>query len=198
MTKAFFYETNDGDLLRCLFAGLDKDGHAQWVVIDQGSETMTLQDYLDEYCMESGDIHLLCLEGELLESETLAILLGSVYKSYPIDCRKTLSDTIKKLRRLGIEWKHEEVELKVRVYKYFDDVLQEDCLCYSIMANGHVYLAELDAFHSPKELMDSVRCFFEALEKEADIVLKKELIVFPDDDLEFDCKDCMMFDNISG
>ena len=198
MTKAFFYETNGGDLLRCMFAGLDKDGHAQWVVIDQGSESTTLQDYLDEYCMESGDIRLLCLEGELLESETLAILLGSVYKSYPIDYRKSLLDTLKRLRRIGIDWKHDLVELKVQIYKYFDHVLQEDCLCYSIMANGRVYLAELDAFHSPKELMDSVRCFFEALEKEADIVLKKELIVFPDDNLEFDCKDCMMFDNICG
>ena len=61
------------------------------------------------------------------------------------------------------------------------------------MANGRVCLAELDAFHSPKELMNSVRCFFDALEKEADIVLKKELMVW-DDDIEFDSKDYLMFD----
>ena len=196
MTKAYFYKTDGGELLRCMFAGLDRDGQAHWVVIDQGSETMTLQDYLDEFCMESSSIHLLCLEGELLESETLAVLLGSVHQSYPIDCKKSLSDTIKKLKRKGIDWKHEVVELKVRVHEYVDQVLKEDCLYYSIMANGRVCLAELDAFHSPKELMNSVRCFFEALEKEADIVLKKELMVW-DDDIEFDSKDYLMFDIVS-
>jgi len=197
MTKAIFYETQSGDLLRCFFAGLDRDGHAQWVVIDQGDEAMTLSDYLNEYCMDNGDIHLLCLEGEPLESETLAILLGSVHKSYPIDCKKSLSDTINMLRRMGIDWKHEVVKLKVRVHKYFDNVLKEDCLYYSVIANGRVFLAELDAFHSPKELMDSVRCFFEALEKEADIVLRKELLLDPIEKIELDSKDCLMFDVVS-
>jgi len=194
MTKAIFYETQSGDLLRCFFAGLDRDGHAQWVVIDQGDEAMTLSDYLNEYCMDNGDIHLLCLEGEPLESETLAILLGSVHKSYPIDCKKSLSDTINMLRRMGIDWKHEVVKLKVRVHKYFDNVLKEDSHCYSIIANGRVCLSELDAFATPQKLMDSVRCFFDALEQEADVVLKKELILYPDDEIELDSKDLIMFD----
>ena len=197
MTKAFFYETDGGDLIRCMFAGLDNDGHAQWVVIDQGVEAMTLSDYLDEFCMDSSGICLLCLEGEPLESETLALLLGSVHKSYPIDSKESLLNTIKKLRRLGIVWKHEVVKVKVSVYKYFDNVLKEDCLYYSVIANGRVFLAELDAFHSPKELMDSVRCFFEALEKEADIVLRKELLLDPIEEIELDSKDCLMFDVVS-
>ena len=197
MTKAFFYETDGGDLLRCMFAGLDHDGHAQWVVIDQGSETMTLSDYQEELFIDKSGIRLLCLEGEPLESEALAIFLGSVYKSYPIDCKKKLSDTIKKLRRMGIDWKHDLVMLKVRIYKYFDHVLKEDSYYYSIVANGREYLAELDAFTSPNEVMDSVRCFFEALEMEADIVLRKELLLDPIEEIELDSKDCTMFDVVS-
>lgn len=197
MTKAFFYETDGGDLLRCMFAGLDHDGHAQWVVINQGSETMTLQDYQDEYLIESGGIHLLCLEGEPLESVTLAILLGCVLQSYPINRKKSLSETLQKLRNMGVDWKHDMVRLNVHAHKYFDDVLNKECYNYSIIANGRKFLLDADAFSQPEEMMADVRCFFDALEQEADVVLKKVLVLDPNGDIELDSKDCTMFDVVS-
>lgn len=196
MTKAIFYETVGGDLHRCMFAGLDNEGHAQWVVVDQGIETMTLSDYLNEFRI-IGDIHLLCLEGEPLESLTLAILLGSVLQSYPIDCKKSLSDTIRKLRHMGIDWKHDTVDLKVYVFNYYDDIMDNDCFKYSILANGCEYLAELDAFISRKNLMNNVRSLFETLEAEAGIVLRKELVVDRSEIIEFESKDLLMFDKFS-
>lgn len=197
MTKAFFYETDGGDLLRCMFGGLDHDGHAQWVVIDQGSETVTLQDYEDEYCNESGGIHLLCLEGEPLESVTLAILLGCVLQSYPINRKKSLSETLQKLRNMGVDWKHDMVRLNVHTHKYFDDVLNKECYYYSIIADGCKFLLDADAFSQPEEMMADVRCFFDALEQEADVVLKKVLVLDPFDKIELDSKDCTMFDVVS-
>ena len=44
MTKAFFYDTLCGMVYRCMFAGLDEYGHAQWVSITPGEESKTLDD----------------------------------------------------------------------------------------------------------------------------------------------------------
>lgn len=197
MTKAYFYETTCGDLHRCMFAGLDNDGHAQWVVIDQGTESMTLSEYLDEYCMNSDEIHLLCMEGELVDSATLASLLGRVFQSDPIDYKKSLSKTIKELRRMGIDWKHDMVKLKVHIHKYFDEVLDKECYFCSIIANGFEYLVEQDAFDGTKDVLGKVSIFFEAFEKEADIALKKVLVLDPIDNVELDSKDCLIFDVVS-
>ena len=41
MTKAFFYDTLCGMVYRCMFAGLDEYGHAQWVSITPGEESKT-------------------------------------------------------------------------------------------------------------------------------------------------------------
>ena len=32
MTKAFFYDTFCGMVYRCMYAGLDEYGHAQWAI----------------------------------------------------------------------------------------------------------------------------------------------------------------------
>ena len=44
MIKAFFYDTLCGMVYRCMFAGLDEYGHAQWVSITPGEESKTLDD----------------------------------------------------------------------------------------------------------------------------------------------------------
>ena len=90
MTKAIFYDSIGGWMHKCMFAGLDKEGRAQWMMVDQGAEVMMLDDYLDigEVC---GELNLLCLMGEEVESSTMALLLGAVVQSYGPDIPSQLS-----------------------------------------------------------------------------------------------------------
>ena len=44
MKKAFFYDTLCGMVYRCMFAGLNESGHAQWINITPGEESKTLED----------------------------------------------------------------------------------------------------------------------------------------------------------
>ena len=46
MKKVFLFENEGGQLHKCLFAGLDDNGHPQWMMVDQGKEIMMLEEYL--------------------------------------------------------------------------------------------------------------------------------------------------------
>lgn len=80
MEKAFYFENDCGALHRCAFAGIDNEGRAQWVMVDQGDEVMTLQEYMDENGPGTDDMRLLCLENETVEASTMALLLGAVLR----------------------------------------------------------------------------------------------------------------------
>ena len=58
MKKAFFYDTLCGMVYRCMFAGLDECGHAQWVSITPGEESKTLQDVVIDEEMENRNIFM--------------------------------------------------------------------------------------------------------------------------------------------
>lgn len=60
MKKAIFFESYEGRLHRCIFAGLDNNNRPQWVMLDQGDEMMTLQDYMEECGLNSEDMRVLC------------------------------------------------------------------------------------------------------------------------------------------
>ena len=40
MEKAFFFESNEGLVHRCILAGIDIDGRPQWLMADQGDKMM--------------------------------------------------------------------------------------------------------------------------------------------------------------
>lgn len=175
MTRAFFFESYEGRLHRCIYAGLDNNSRPQWVMVDQGDELMTLQDYMEMNAMKDEDMHLLCLEGETLESTTMALLLGAVLQGYPLDYARDLTRTIKNLRRRGIGWKQEQLELGVHVFEYYEEVNHKNAYRFSISCNGFGFIMQMDNFSKTKEMMDAMRCYFEALETGAGIGLKKEL-----------------------
>ena len=52
MKKAFFYDTLCGLVYRCMFAGIDEYGHAQWVNITPGEESKTLDDVVIDEDLE--------------------------------------------------------------------------------------------------------------------------------------------------
>ena len=48
MTNAFLYDSLCGLVYRCMFAGVDGCGRAQWVNITPGEEPKTLEDYVTD------------------------------------------------------------------------------------------------------------------------------------------------------
>ena len=197
MKKVIFFESYDGRLHRCIFAGLDNNNRPQWVKVDQGEEMMSLQDYMEANCLKDEDMRVLCVEGETLESATMAQLLGAVLQGYPINNEKTLADTIKNLRNMGIGWKQDKLQMFISVHKYFDDVNEKNAFRFCIDCNRFGAIVEMDNFFNMKEPMDVVRCYFEALEKWCGIGLSKELWSCNVNlDGELDSEDKKLFDLI--
>lgn len=197
MVKATFFESHLGYLHRCVFAGLDTNDRPQWLMVDQGEEMKTLHDYMVENLLKDEDIRMLCLEGEPMESTTMALLFGAVLQGYTLDYPRIQTETLKNLRRRGIEWKQEKLELGVHVFKYYEKENHADEYRFCIECNGFGYVMRMDNFKTMKDLMEAVRCFFDALEKGAGIGLRKELR-FHDVNLlnEMDEEDKKMFDKI--
>lgn len=197
MERAIFFESNEGRLHRCIFAGLDNNNCPQWVMVDQCDEVMTLQDYMDANCMEDGDMRVLCLEGETLESTTMAQLLGAVLQGYPIDKARALSEAIKNLKKMGIVWKHERLQLELRVFEYYEEVNHRDAYRFYIYCSGYGPVLEMDNFFTMKALMNAVRCYFDALEIKAGIGLRKAFWLYDANmKKELDNEDIKMFDTI--
>ena len=197
MEKVFFYESTEGCLHSCIYAGLDNNNRPQWVMVDQGDELMTHQDYIEMHAMKDEDMHWMCREGATLESTTMALLLGAVLQGYPLDYARDLTRTIKNLRRRGIGWKQEQLELGVHVFEYYEEVNHKNAYRFSISCYGFGFIMEMDNFSKTKEMMDAMRCYFEALETGAGIGLKKELWSHDKKLLiELDDEDKKMFDKI--
>ena len=198
MVKATFFENPVGCLHRCVFAGLDTNDRPQWLMVDQGEEMMTLQNYMVRNLVKDEDIRMLCLEGEPMESTTMALLFGAVLQGYTLDYPRIQTETLKNLRRRGIEWKQEKLELGVHVFKYYEKENHADAYRFSIYCNDIGYVMGMDNFNTMKDLMEAVRCFLDALEKGAGIGLRKKLC-FPRVSLlnEMDEEDKKMFDLIS-
>ena len=78
MTKAFLYDSLCGNVFRCMFAGLDECGHAQWVKITPGEEPKTLSDYLVDEDLEGTRFFVLAMEGETAQPPQIARVLGYV------------------------------------------------------------------------------------------------------------------------
>lgn len=196
MVKATFFESPLGYLHRCVFAGLDTNDRPQWLMVDQGDEMKTLHDYMVENLLKDEDIRMLCLEGEPMESTTMALLFGAVLQGYTLDYPRIQAETLQNLRRRGIEWKREKLELGVHVYKYYENVNHADAYRFCIVCNGIGYVMGMDNFKTMKDLMEAVRCFLDALEKGAGIGLRKELCSHDVNLLnEMDEEDKKMFDN---
>ena len=52
MVKAFFYDNVEGELHRCMFVGVDKEGKPLWLRICQGDVVMELREYEELFAKE--------------------------------------------------------------------------------------------------------------------------------------------------
>ena len=197
MEKVIIFERNEGRLHRCIFTGLDNNNRPQCVMVDQSDEMMTLQDYMEMNDMEDEDMRVLCLDGETLESTTMAQLLGAVLQGYPIDNAQALSEAIKNVRKMGIGWKLDKLQMEVHVREYYEELSHRNGYRFYIVSDYYDFVLEMDNFFTMKALMNAVRCYFDALMIGAGIDLRKELWIHNVNiKEELDSEDIMMFDTI--
>lgn len=194
MVKGFFFENNGGTLHKCMFAGLDKENHAHWLMADQGEPSMTLREYMDMELMEDGDVRLLCMEGETVEPTTMALLLGAVLHGYPSDTEEALNGALRTLRNKSVSWSERLLQISVYMRRYYDKDVASDRYRFYAYCREYGFLFELDDFKSVKELMGVLRCYFDALEYDAGMVLLKSLHADEEELKSMDQKDLLMFD----
>ena len=174
--KAFFYEVIGGQMHKCMFAGLDNEGQPQWLIVNQGSEVMTLSDYQGDV-IDGEEINLLCLEGEKVESTTMALLLGAVLQSYGPDIPGLLHETLEALKRWNVAWRRDPLKMEVHPLEYLDSVREKKCFRFYISCTGLGFVTEADAFDTIDDMMGFLNHYFDALSFEAGIpVVSKGLI----------------------
>lgn len=172
MTKALFFEREGGFLHRCMFAGLDHNGYAQWVVVDQGTEVLTLRAFQKNFMLKPRDVLLLCIDGERVQSSTMAKLLGAVLKVGD-NVAQELPKRIEELRDLGVKWNKEPLKVSARVLEQVD--FRNGKKEYSLMLTeiGEGMIVCVHGFRDLKKMFDCVRVYFDALEQQAGIVVEE-------------------------
>lgn len=196
MKRAILFEKDGGYLHKCMFAGLDNEGNAQWVMTDQGDEMMTLSQYRKYNLLDDDEMLLLCMEGEKVESKTMSMFLGAVIRGYRFNT-SFLSERIETLRRWGISWRREPLRMTVSVMGYWDD--DRGCQCYRfyILEENLGVVADADNFDSVDALMDFVFEYFSVLEFEAAVTVTSKRLDADSEVLETMRKeDLRMFDNV--
>ena len=103
MTKAFLYDSLCGIVYRCMFAGIDNNGHAQWVNITQGEEARTLEDIAADEDFENARYCLLAMEDELAQSRMVAKVIAKVMEC-PIDeVSADMAHSVMHMQQMGVK-----------------------------------------------------------------------------------------------
>lgn len=180
MTKGIFFESESGQLHKCLFTGMDKEGKPMWMITTQGEEVMMLSVY-QNYLYDGEEMRLLCLEDEKVESQTMALLLGAVMKSYSPRIPELLSECLDRLEGWGVSWNHDFLNFEVRVLEYAEPAKNRNCYRFYIEGKGMGYVTDMDNSDTLEDLFDRVYEYFDALELEAGIPVASKVLVTADD-----------------
>ena len=178
MIKAFFYDTLCGMVYRCMFAGLDEYGHAQWVSITPGEESKTLDDVVADEDLGDTRFLLISLEDETASPEIIARVLGKVME-FPIDeLGVDLTFAIRQMKQIGVKWDKEPLELEFRVFENKGESRRKGKYSFWVEDKKDIcsILTEIDNFDDLHELFLWIRTFLFALELTAEIpVITKDL-----------------------
>ena len=174
MTKAFFYDTFCGMVYRCVFAGLDDCGHAQWVSITPGEESKTLDDVATDEDLGNTRFILIALEDEPAQPEIIAKVLGKVMECPFDELGADLTIAIRHMRRLGIKWDKEPLELEFRVFENKGLSRRKGKYSFWVEDKKDLFsvLADIDEFDDLHDLFSWIRIFLHSLEVTAKIPVK--------------------------
>jgi hypothetical protein len=178
MKKAFFYDTLCGMVYRCMFAGIDELGHAQWVSITPGEESKTLNDVVVDEDLGDTRFILIGLEGETAPPEIIAKMLGKVMEC-PIDELGTdLAFAIRHMKKMGVKWDKEPMELMFRVFENRDLSQRKGKYSFWLENKKDIcsILTDIDGFDDLNELFLWIRTFLLTMELTAEIpIITKDL-----------------------
>lgn len=171
MTKAYLYDSLCGLVYRCMFAGVDGCGRAQWVNITPGEEPKTLEDYVIDEDLQGTRFFVLAMEGETAQASQIAKILGKVAECPINGLGMDLTFAIRHMQDMGVKWNQKPLNLTVRamendkgskrVGKYSFWIEDNDSCCD--------ILADVDGFDSIDELFRTIRTYFLVLESAAGI-----------------------------
>ena len=201
MTRAFLFDSLCGMVYRCMFAGLDDYGHAQWVNITPGEEPKTLDEYVEDEDLEGMRFFVLTMEGEATQSQQVAKVLGKVAECPINGLGADLVFAVKHMQEIGVKWDSKPLELVVRVFENgktskrsgkYSFWIEDKNYCRSV-------LADVDGFDSLEELFWTVRTYFLVLETSAGIsFLSKDLRICDKLKKEAKKSDLSMFGHVEN
>ena len=169
---------------RCMFAGLDECGHAQWVSITPGEESKTLDDVvIDEDLGSSTRFILICMEEELAQPEVIARVFGKVMECPLDEVGADLLSCIRRMKRFGIRWDKEPLELEFKVFENDGLGKRQGKYTFWVEDKKDVWsiLADVDDFNNLNEVFVWIRNFLLVLEVSAEIpVITKDLSISED------------------
>ena len=199
MIKAFFYDTLCGMVYRCMFAGLDEYGHAQWVSITPGEESKTLDDVVVDEDLGDTRFILIELEGETTPPEIIAKVLGKVMEC-PIDeLGADLAFAIRRMKQIGVKWDKEPLELEFRVFENKGLSRRKGRYSFWVEDKKDIcsILTDIDEFDDLHELFLWIRTYLIALELTAEIpIITKDLRISDELRQKVKKNDLAMFSSI--
>ena len=199
MTNAFLYDSLCGLVYRCMFAGVDGCGRAQWVNITPGEEPKTLEDYVIDEDLQGTRFFVLAMEGETAQSSQIAKILGKVSECPINGLGMDLTFAIKHMQDMGVKWNKNPLNLTVRAMENGKDSKRVGKYSFWIEDNDSCsdIVADVDGLDSIEELFRTVRTYFLVLESAAGIsCLTKDLRINGKLRKEAKKSDLGMFDHI--
>ena len=175
MEKIFIYDRYGLELLSCQFAGVSEEGMPQLVITTPGKVVESLDDYT---CHKDGYL-MLCGSEKMAESGDVMRMLGCVFEGGLDVLEDSVKGRVEDLKRFGIDWKRESVNLAaiVREYEYKPHDIR-----YSlrVVEGSHdpVELAKIDYYDTVDGLFDELREFFTLVEETTGIMLNKRLVIW--------------------
>ena len=199
MTNAFLYDSLCGLVYRCMFAGVDGCGRAQWVNITPGEEPKTLVDYVIDEDLQGTRFFVLAMEGETAQSSQIAKILGKVSECPINGLGMDLTFAIRHMQDMGVKWNQKPLNLTVRAMENGKDSKRVGKYSFWIEDNNSCsdIVADVDGFDSIEELFRTVRTYFLVTETLAGIsCLNKDLRINEKLRKESKKSDLGMFDHI--
>ena len=178
MKKAFFYDTLCGMVYRCMFAGLDDYGHAKWVSITPGEESKTLDDVVIDEDLEGTRFILISLDDEPAQPEIITKVLCKVMESAVDEVGTELLSSIRRMKRIGVNWTKEPLELDFKVFENSGRGNRKGKYSFWVEDKKDTwnFLADIDEFNELNDVFVLIRILLLTLEITAEIpILTKDL-----------------------
>ena len=178
MKKAFFYDTLCGMVYRCMFAGVDECGHAQWVSITPGEESKTLQDVVIDEELQGYRFILICMDDEPAQPEIIFKVLCKASVCSLANLGNELESSIRRMKRIGVDWTKEPLELDFKVFENSGRGNRKGKYSFWVEDKKDTwnFLADIDEFNELNDVFVLIRILLLTLEITAEIpILTKDL-----------------------